>query len=220
MSDHSVEPKLGQKAFTCPHCGVLASQSWHDLIWLYSWSPDEHQTAAELTECGHCSKEMLWWQNRAVAPEVSTAPFPHVDMPASSRLIYDEARNVFGYSPRAAAALLRLCIEKIVSELTPDKMTLDQRIGHLVSDGLSRNVQKALDVVRVVGNNAVHPGQIAIDDNSEIAAALFQLINFVIERLITEPAKIGDLFDSLPEGARKAMERRDTAEQIEDKTVL
>jgi len=66
-----------------------------------------------------------------------------------------------------------------------------------------------LDVVRVIGNNAVHPGEISIDDNPEIAQALFGLINVIVENRIAEPKRIEALYASLPEGARNAIERRD-----------
>jgi hypothetical protein len=49
----------------------------------------------------------------------------------------------------------------------------------LVAEGLNPKIQKAIDLVRVVGNNAVHPGQINLDDNSAIALKLFKIINMI-----------------------------------------
>ena len=139
-------------------------------------------------------------------------------MPDSAKQIYEEARSVLPYSPRASVALLRLTIEVLIGTLGRTDGKLDKRIGELVSEGLSTRVQQALDVVRVVGNNAVHPGQITLDDDADVATALFSLINYVTERMIAEPKKIGELFDSLPQGAKKAIEKRDTPKQIEHKT--
>jgi Surface-adhesin protein E len=49
-----------------------------------------------------------------------------------------------------------------------------------VKNGLPETVQKSLDVVRVTGNNAVHPGQMdAADVNA--AASLFALVNVIVE---------------------------------------
>ena len=211
-------PKLSERAFTCPHCGVLASQYWRDLIWEHSWSEEKHQTDAKLSECSHCEQLLLWWHINIVAPAVSSAPFGHAEMPDSAKQIYEEARSVLPYSPRASVALLRLTIEVLIGTLGRTDGKLDKRIGELVSEGLSTRVQQALDVVRVVGNNAVHPGQITLDDDADVATALFSLINYVTERMIAEPKKIGELFDSLPQGAKKAIEKRDTPKQIEHKT--
>ena len=49
----------------------------------------------------------------------------------------------------------------------------------MVAEGLNPKIQKAIDLVRVVGNNAVHPGQINLDDNSAIALKLFKIINMI-----------------------------------------
>jgi hypothetical protein len=38
-------------------------------------------------------------------------------------------------------------------------------------------VQQSLDIVRVIGNDAVHPGQIDLTDDIETATKLFVLIN-------------------------------------------
>ena len=48
-----------------------------------------------------------------IFPSGSTIPMAHTDMPESVKEIYDEAREIAGQSPRAAAALLRLALEKI-----------------------------------------------------------------------------------------------------------
>jgi DNA-binding protein len=88
---------------------------------------------------------------------------------------------------------------------------LNEDIGELVKKGLDVEIQQAMDVLRVVGNNAVHPGQIDIKDNKSIAVRLFDLLNLIVERRISTPKKIAALFDELPETARKAIKDRDEA---------
>jgi hypothetical protein len=70
-------------------------------------------------------------------------------------------------------------------------------------------VQQALDYCRVVGNNAVHPGEIEINDTPDIAYNLFTMMNFIVEERISRPRQIQALFLRLPEGARNAVETRD-----------
>ena len=70
-------------------------------------------------------------------------------------------------------------------------------------------MQQALDVVRVVGNNAVHPGEIDLTDNRNIAENLFQLVNLIVDIMISQPKHVADMFSSLPSGALEAIKKRD-----------
>lgn len=79
----------------------------------------------------------------------------------------------------------------------------------MVTRGLDPDVQRAMDVVRVVGNNAVHPGEIALGDDVDVVAALFDMLNVVVEQLITQSRKIWEMYSHLPQGARDAIARRD-----------
>ena len=71
-------------------------------------------------------------------------------------------------------------------------------------------IQQALDFVRIIGNKAVHPAQIALDvDNVDTAKTLFELLNIITSNMITEKNRIEELFNLLPESAKKAIDRRD-----------
>lgn len=203
-----VPPLLNGTRFTCPLCGTLAQQTWNEL-WAHSPYAAAEEVPLNRSHCLACYKYMYWYDNRIVVPLERSAPMPHPMMPPHVAGIYDEARRVFDESPRAAAALLRLTIQTLCAHLGQSDKSVNDAIAQLVKDGLPVRVQKALDTVRVVGNNAVHPGEISVNDSQEIAAALFPLTNFVVERMIAEPAKIDELFHGLPEGALKAIARRD-----------
>lgn len=74
-------------------------------------------------------------------------------------------------------------------------------------------MQQALDSVRVIGNSAVHPGTIDLNDKIEIAYALFGFINIICEVLITQPKKIKEYYENnIPEGIRKILKREITHE--------
>jgi hypothetical protein len=136
-------------------------------------------------------------------------PKPHKDMPASVREDYEEAQDVFPYSARSAAALLRLALQKLCKELGEKGKNINADIGSLVKKGLSEHIQQALDIMRVVGNEAVHPGVINIRDNPEIAMELFSLINEIVEDQIAMKQRIKARYDSLPPNKLKGIEDRD-----------
>lgn len=116
---------------------------------------------------------------------------------------------ILDLSPRGAAALLRLGIQKLCQHLGETGENLYHDIAALVKKGLDVRVQRALDVVRVIGNNAVHPGHIDLRDDRATAEKLFGLVNLIAERMISQPKHVQELYESLPEGARKAIEKRD-----------
>ena len=123
---------------------------------------------------------------------------------------YEEASTILDPSPRGAAALLRLGIQKLCKHLGEKGDNINEDIAALVQKGLDHRVQQALDIVRVVGNNAVHPGQIDLKDNRATAEQLFGLANLIAEIMITQPKHVASLYDTLPENARKAIQKRDS----------
>lgn len=113
------------------------------------------------------------------------------------------------YSKRATAALLRLALQKLCVYLGEKGKNINDDIASLVSKGLPVEVQKALDCVRVTGNNLVHPGEMNIDDNDDICSRLFSMLNFIVDRMIIQPKKIEEAFEFLPENAKAAIDKRD-----------
>jgi hypothetical protein len=204
-----VAPKRGVKAFTCPFCGVLTRQyhrsSLPELDANYQYNPD-HPIAA--ITCEHCNKFSLWFKNTIVFPNRGAAPHPNPDMPEDVRKDYEEATRICNRSPRGAAALLRLSIQKLCVFLGGKGENINDDISVLVTKGLPGTIQQALDVVRVIGNNAVHPGQIDVDD-AGVVSNLFSLVNVICEYMISMPEKISGLYGSLPEASREAIKKRD-----------
>jgi hypothetical protein len=90
---------------------------------------------------------------------------------------------------------------------------LNDDIRHLVSTGLETEIQQAMDVLRVVGDGAVHPGLMDPKDDKGTALSLFTLVNLIIERRITVPKRIEELFAGLPQKARDTIEERDAAKE-------
>jgi hypothetical protein len=164
--------------------------------------------------CYSCDKYSLWVADDLIYPAQPTSIAPNDEMPSEIRADFIEASAVVAQSPRGAAALLRLCIQKLMVHLGLKGKNIDEDIGALVKRGLDGRIQKALDVVRVVGNNAVHPGQIDLRDDKAIAIKLFDLVNLIVEAMVATPKHIESMYAALPDGALKAIEKRDGKDEV------
>lgn len=207
---NKTNPTFKQETFCCPHCDIVAVQEWRQAqYWDYIKSSYLHVGNLIVCKCTHCQEYSFWYNEEMVYPTKSLAPKPHPDMPVEIIDDYNEAANILKDSPRGAAALLRLSLQKLLKSLGESGTHIDSDIKSLVQKGLPVKVQQALDVLRVIGNESVHPGTIDMKDNHEIALKLFALINFIIQNQITEPKEINDLFTSLPTGKLDAIAKRD-----------
>jgi hypothetical protein len=161
------------------------------------------------SECFNCNRIAVWINDRLTWPTQGEGPLPNPDMPDDVRRDFEEAGLILNLSPRGAAALLRLSIQRLCAHLGEAGENINDDISSLVKKGLDLRVQQALDVVRVVGNNAVHPGQMDLQDDRATAEKLFGLANLIVEIMISQPQHIASMFANLPEGARIAIEKRD-----------
>jgi hypothetical protein len=212
-------PTFRAEAFVCPHCRQFAKQRWGQCVTtsltIANTTYGGFNTGEDnlfISKCDACASIMLWKDTVAAWPRSSLAPEAHPDFPADLRPDYEEARQIYNDSPRASAALLRLSLQKLCAYLGAPGKNINDDIQFLYDEfGLGRRVRDSMDILRVVGNNAVHPGEIDFQDNSEITLGLFRMINFVVDKAIAEPNHIDSIYAQLPEGAREAIERRDIA---------
>jgi len=203
-------PSCDAKAFNCPHCHAYANQLWGPINKMIGGANHGAINGARLGTCVHCGMFTIWLNNKMVFPLTSTAPFPNPDLPEDISQDFEEARQILTLSPRGATALLRLCVQKLCVYLNEEGKNINKDISSLVSKGLPVKVQQALDIVRVVGNNAVHPGQIDLKDNIKIANSLFGLINLICDVMITQPKHVEQMYNTvLPNTQREAIEKRD-----------
>ncbi len=241
MKTDYTPPKFKAERFNCPHCHAFSAHEWSNLYATPEAFPVlgyetvgrveaphvERRKRDFATDCNHhgrvppdisvcqsCYDFALWISETGemVFPRIVTAPLPSSDMPKETCKVYEEARNIADVSPRAAAALLRLALEKLMEESEVRGKTLNQQIAYLVEQGILSDVQKALDAVRVAGTDQIHDlGEIhlVLDDGEDTANTLFDLVNFAVEQMITKPQKVRRMYDRLPELKRKAIEERD-----------
>jgi hypothetical protein len=202
-------PEFEKDEFHCPTCNVYARQLWAHLY--YTLHSQSRNTPWKVSRCVHCNGEAYWHQGLMLVPSAGTTELPSPDLPDECRTDFLEARDIHTYSSRGSAALLRLCIQKLMAHLGEGGENINSDIKSLVEKGLPPLIQKSLDICRVVGNNAVHPGEIDLLDTPEIGATMFKLINVIVEDRITRPKEIQKMYESLPEGALLAIEKRDNA---------
>lgn len=212
MSKDYSPPVFEAQRFHCPfaRCGAFAQMTW-------SKQPNE----VCIAECASCGEKSIWRRyvkkeivgvvvrGALLYPIATQAPPHHPDLPEQIQSDYEEARLICAQSPRAAAALLRLCVQKLCNHLLKKSGDINTQIGELVQQGLPVKVQKALDSVRVIGNESVHPGTIDLNDTPELAIVLFRLVNLIVQNCITDPNEAEDIFKSLPASKLKGIEDRD-----------
>lgn len=207
MTDY-VAPEWKKDAFNCPHCSAYAKQTWGQIFYNFT-GYEKILEVMTIASCSRCERFSLWFEKRMMIPSAGNSPLPHPDLPENVSAIFREARDIFNKSPKGAAALLRLALQQLCIDLGQKGKDINKDIGELVKKGLPVEIQQALDVVRVVGNNAVHPGEIRLDDSPEVAGTLFELINLIVDRMISQPKKLSELYASLPAGALEAIKKRD-----------
>ena len=207
-------PQYKDTKFHCLYCDVYAAQHWNHILqheksnnttWAKPITIGHEEIEASF--CSHCHKPTFWLSERVIYPAVRTSPPANDDLDDSIKSIYNEAADIANISPRAACALLRLAIQMLLEQLGGTGH-INEDIKNLVKKGLSPQIQQALDIVRITGNNAVHPGEIDFDDTTDVQV-LFGLINIIVDVLITRPKQINEIFERLPEKDKENIKKRD-----------
>jgi hypothetical protein len=219
MSKVDLTPGYKKESFACPRCGAFAGMEWNSLL----LNRNEYASVA-FSICAACSKPSVWiddvedisrfraelpmqgllgGRQTLIFPLECVAPQAEDDMPADVKVDFEEARLVFTHSPRAAAALLRLCVQKLCQELLGKKGDIHKQIGELVDKGLPSRVLKAFDTIRIFGNESVHPGTVNLNDTPDVALALFSLLNMAVRHCITEEKELEAIRALTPEAKRR-----------------
>lgn len=229
----------GKKSFNCPHCFVFAQQKWNQVRSQSETIVDsvgdrilneyyEIEKGTGITHyrdrdmlpssilafciCQSCKKPSLWYKNSLVYPIQNAVEDPNPLMPPEVMEIYNEARSVLNLSPRSSAALLRLGLEKLLPYLGAKKGNINQMIKQLVQERkVIGKLQEAMDTLRVVGNDAVHPGLIDLEgrDNRDVSLALFKILNFIVAETLESDETINELYSLIPEGPMKGIKDRE-----------
>lgn len=202
-------PRFKEEGFQCPHCGVFARQEWYEVSFEERLGLDEVSLpeSISLSQCENCSKHSVWVDEKMIYPLSSPAPSPLEDMPEDIRDDFLEASKIVEMSPRSATALLRLALQKLIWYLGEGGEDIDEGIENLRKKGLDEKIQKALKSVRVIGEEAIPPGQIDQSDDTETALVLFNLLNLIVDSLITQPRRVDEILEKLPD-TQKDMKKK------------
>jgi len=214
-----ISPSFKSDSFHCPNCNVYSHISWHQLI------ANQITIFFYQAKCVHCNRTSIWkvtesknsprgntihTKGEMIFPDRGIAPFPEIDMPNDVKKDYEEAAKVFSKSPRSAAALLRLGLQKLCKHLGEDGENINNDIRNLAKNNtIPPKVIKVADTVRITGNNAVHPGEMSDEDIDHVASKMFALLNFIVKKGISEPKELEDLYNRTPEAPRLAAETKD-----------
>ena len=209
-------PEYEKDEFNCAHCKVFAHQIWVSSLkgeavktfgWPIDLSPSDMFAASQ---CQHCNKWSIWIEEVLVYPVQITVEDPNDDMPDDVKKLYEESAQILSASPRAAAALLRLGLQILLGAVGGDGKNINDDIGKIVALGVGPETQKALDTLRILGNNGAHPGEIKLDEDPDLVNKMYRLMNYVTDRLITQKNQINELFEGLPEGIKDQIKSRDS----------
>ena len=157
-----------------------------------------------ISYCYNCNEMCLWVYDQLVWPRSEGCPEPKLHAPPNVRRESEEASQTLEASPRGAAALLRMAIEKLCKELGVSGESLKDDIAFFVREDVDARVQKVLDAAQIIESNAIRPGQIGPGGDRATAETLSGLVNLICEKLIMEPRHLQAVYTKLRERARNA----------------
>jgi hypothetical protein len=94
----------------------------------------------------------------------------------------EEAAAILNESPRGATALMRVCIQKLMPLLKQDGEKLNDSMSSLVRKGLEVEIQEAMEVLQVLGNDPVQPTSLDTQEDKQMALRFVDSLKAILER--------------------------------------
>jgi hypothetical protein len=85
---------------------------------------------------------------------------------------FEEAAAILNKFPRGAAALTRICIQKMMPLVKGNAKNLDENFSSLVRKGLEVEIQQAMDVLQVVRKSPLQRSEVDLKEENETAKKL------------------------------------------------
>ncbi len=140
-------------------------------------------------------------EEKIIYPDISLIDIePNEDLTNEQKQLFNEAKDIFDKSPKAAGALLRCVIERILRDKFQEKHS-QSLLGTILKE---KNVQNELgheiiqlcETCKLIGNDAAHSSLIIYEDESkQEVELLFELINAIAEELLSKPRKRQEMLD-------------------------
>lgn len=162
-----------------------------------------------VSQCDSCENFDIWLHNRMVYPSKIDVTSAHPDTPEEILPDYNEAAQLFSISPRASAAILRLSLEKLLKHIGLKGDDINRNIANLVDLGINEELQRSMDILRILGNESVHHGTINLNEDTTTANKLFLIFNLIVEKTITNKNMLAEIYDKLPENKVNGIHIRD-----------
>ena len=115
-----ITPEFELTSFHCPLCSVFAEQKWSKHAYGKYTIPTSPVSWSEYllprittAKCSHCADVSIWKNSRMIFPMTGNVEQANADLPKDVLKDYNEAKDIVNISPRGAAALLRLAVQKL-----------------------------------------------------------------------------------------------------------
>jgi hypothetical protein len=146
----------------------------------YSQSLKVKMANLHISNCHDCNGFSIWVADRLVFP---------LNVERTPELVeedFQEAAAILNRFPREAAALMRVCIQKLVPLLTQEGNNLNQYMSSLVRKGLEVEIQQAMEVLQVLRNEPEQPATLKTQPDKEIAIRFFDSLKSILERRVLQ----------------------------------
>ena len=193
MANQKEKPAHLETAFKCPICGVYSSQKWCEMYAEENTDDFFHLGKYMLCTCLYCNQKSIWYKKNMVLPPIGEVPPPNHDLRDDIKEDYNEARNILVYSPRAACAILRLAIDKLMTQVGFDKYQVTKNKKDSGENNLNNKLGRTLERLSMKGKTQIEAGKIDSTDDKAVAMGLFELINLITELKISQSNKINQL---------------------------
>jgi hypothetical protein len=95
---------------------------------------------------------------------------------------FEEAAAILNKFPRGAAALTRICIQKMMPLVKGNAKNLDENFSSLVRKGLEVEIQQAMDVLQVVRKSPLQSSEVNLAEENETTKNFFNSLRNILER--------------------------------------
>lgn len=215
-----IESPFKNDYYLCPCSNVPTKHSWISLHPVEGEGPLVYRQFSYnkyfVSICDQCKNESLWMVapngkgHRLIYPKELLSPKPHPEMPEAIKSVYQEARLIAEDSPRAAIALLRLCVELQARDIVHGgaENNLYENINRMIDQGCSKRTIKAMTLCRLCGNDRLHQiREIQENENTDVYL-LFNVVNWITEENYHRSKKIDEEFAKQPATKTKELNEK------------